>query len=136
MFISFRGMRKVIKLIKREEKKEIGKSQKYQAESKQFNKVMTYGTPENCSVDLFSTILLNVILLFFKNKIQTQTQETAETEQNNEKMFQPEYTYTYIYIYILENSDSHWCQEEEKSRDISCIITKAEKHIQINNCTN
>ncbi|GER47845.1 AGC (cAMP-dependent [Striga asiatica] len=36
----------------------------YQAESKQLSRVMTYGTPENCSVDLFFMILLKVILHF------------------------------------------------------------------------
>jgi len=34
----------------------------YQAERRLLSKVMTYGMPENCSVDLFLKILLNVRL--------------------------------------------------------------------------
>lgn len=34
----------------------------HQAERRQFSSVITYGMPENFSVDLFTTILLNVIL--------------------------------------------------------------------------
>lgn len=37
-------------------------SRTYQAESKQLSKVMTYGMPENFSVDLFFIILTNIIL--------------------------------------------------------------------------
>lgn len=38
------------------------KGSPYHADSKQFKRVDTYGTPENCSVDLFLIILENVIL--------------------------------------------------------------------------
>lgn len=38
------------------------KGSPYQADSKQFMRVDTYGTPENSSVDLFLIILWNVII--------------------------------------------------------------------------
>lgn len=38
------------------------KGSPYHAESRQFMRVDTYGTPENCSVDLFLIILENVII--------------------------------------------------------------------------
>jgi hypothetical protein len=34
----------------------------YQAERRQLSRVMTYGTPENCSVEFDLIILLNVIV--------------------------------------------------------------------------
>ena len=36
----------------------------YQAERRQLSKVITYGMPENCSVDLVFIILQNVILQY------------------------------------------------------------------------
>jgi hypothetical protein len=47
--------------VKREEVVEETRST-HQAERRQLSKVITYGMPENCSVDLLLMILLNVIL--------------------------------------------------------------------------
>ena len=44
------------------EKQRSRKRRAYQAERRQLSKVITYGIPENCSVDLLFTILLKVIL--------------------------------------------------------------------------
>jgi hypothetical protein len=43
-------------------KKKLKKGEGYQAERRQLSKVITYGMPENCSVDLCHMILLKVIL--------------------------------------------------------------------------
>ena len=40
------------------------KQESYQAERRQLSKVITYGMPENFSVDLCCIILLNVILKY------------------------------------------------------------------------